>query len=154
MGLLSRVAQHGARRAVTLADMDKSIVNAASRRGIESNVDPRLILGAGGVGAMTAAPATASALDAIRPYERAAQDERRLEQHAELMNQALRLRMMGYSSRDVQEPMLQAALAQLEHQAQQPSQAQQALEPGAQGGGLPDNAYAGRPGFFPRDSGG
>ncbi len=61
---------------------------------------------------------------------------------------------MGITSRDVADPQLQSALAQLEWQAQQQNPMRDMLEPGAQTQGLPNDAYAGQPGFYPRNSGG
>lgn len=152
MGLLS-AAGRGARRAVTLADMDKSLVNAASRRGLESDIDPRLILGGSALAMAPVGAGAALAVDARADQDNAEAAQRARVREQEMRNMALRLRMMGYSSRDVSDPHLAAAMAQTEHEAMMPSALQQMLEPGAQTRGLGADAYAGGyKGFYPRDS--
>lgn len=61
--------------------------------------------------------------------------------------------MIGITSRDVIDPDLQAVLAQMEWQETQPNPVREILEPGAATQGLGDDAYAGRPGFYPRGAG-
>lgn len=148
MGLLSRAARQTG--TITLADMDKSLVNAAARRGIESSIDPRMIMAGGTVGMAPAGAATAAALEAFQPYEAQAQREAFEQRRQRLLNTALQLRMRGVSSRDVGDnPDLQSALLMLEQQAMMPNDMQAMLEPHASSDGLREGAYSGWPGFEP-----
>jgi hypothetical protein len=115
MGLLSASARAARPYAsITLRDFQKSLPNAASVRGIESDIDPRLILGLGAASTAPTGYATANALQQWQPHEMQAHREASFERRARLQTEALRARMMGITSRDVADPELAAELQALE----------------------------------------
>lgn len=106
MGVLSALGR------ITLRDLDKGLINAASRRGIESSVDPRLVLGGGAAAMFPVGAASAAALQEYKPWEAQMQRENQFVQDASRKTDAIRAVLQGLRPEDVEksDPALASAM--------------------------------------------